>query len=121
MAPEIINKSVYNEKVDVWSLGVITYMLLTGKRLFPGETSEEVKRNVVRYEIDFNSQTLKKVSKEARSFLKCCLNRDTSLRQTPKQLLAHNWLNNQNRESIASQDAREVLTNLYSFSNASKF
>ena len=36
MAPEIITAKVYNEKVDIWSVGVITFMLLTGKNPFPG-------------------------------------------------------------------------------------
>ena len=36
MAPEIISAEVYNEKVDIWSVGVITFMLLTGKNPFPG-------------------------------------------------------------------------------------
>ena len=35
MAPEILNKQNYNEKVDIWSIGIITYALLTGKSLFP--------------------------------------------------------------------------------------
>jgi len=46
MAPEIIKKEIYNEKVDIWSLGIITYMLLTGKRPFPGLTSQDVKKNI---------------------------------------------------------------------------
>jgi calcium-dependent protein kinase len=36
MAPEIILNKNYNEKVDVWSIGVISYMLLTGRNPFPG-------------------------------------------------------------------------------------
>ena len=38
MAPEIIKGEVYNEKVDIWSIGVITYMLLSGRNPFPGRT-----------------------------------------------------------------------------------
>ena len=37
MAPEIIQKQPYNEKVDVWAMGVITYMLLSGRNPFPGK------------------------------------------------------------------------------------
>ena len=36
MAPEIILNKKYNEKVDIWSIGVISYMLLTGRNPFPG-------------------------------------------------------------------------------------
>jgi len=40
MAPEIIQNQVYNEKVDIWSIGVITYMLLSGSNPFPGKTKD---------------------------------------------------------------------------------
>ena len=40
MAPEIILKEKYNDKVDIWSIGVITYMLLTGRNPFPGVSKE---------------------------------------------------------------------------------
>mmetsp|Transcript_34635 Transcript_34635/g.52970 ORF Transcript_34635/g.52970 Transcript_34635/m.52970 type:complete len:268 (+) Transcript_34635:26-829(+) len=43
MAPEIIRGKVYNEKVDIWSIGVITYMLLSGRNPFPGRSKQEVK------------------------------------------------------------------------------
>ncbi len=38
MAPEIIQNKIYNEKVDIWSIGVITYKLLTKREPFPGIT-----------------------------------------------------------------------------------
>jgi serine/threonine protein kinase len=40
MAPEIIEAKVYNEKVDIWSIGIITYMLLTGRNPFPSKIKE---------------------------------------------------------------------------------
>jgi aurora kinase len=38
MAPELVNRQPYNEKVDVWSLGIITYQLLVGRTPFEAET-----------------------------------------------------------------------------------
>lgn len=42
MAPELIQRQRYNEKVDIWSLGVMTYMLLSGKNPFPGRNKNEI-------------------------------------------------------------------------------
>ena len=42
MAPELINKEEYNEKIDIWSIGIITSILLTGRHPFsiPYESAE---------------------------------------------------------------------------------
>ena len=40
MAPEVINSDNYDSKVDIWSLGVIMYILLTGKVPFPGQSKK---------------------------------------------------------------------------------
>jgi serine/threonine protein kinase len=42
MAPEIFEESGYDEKVDIWAVGVITYILLSGRPPFPGAGGEEV-------------------------------------------------------------------------------
>jgi serine/threonine protein kinase len=47
MAPEIIKKEIYNEKVDIWSLGVITYMLLSGQSPFPSSDTARIKKYIV--------------------------------------------------------------------------
>lgn len=58
MAPEIIKGEVYNEKVDVWSIGVITYMLLSGRNPFPGQTKDEVKKLIVKEELNLKKPQL---------------------------------------------------------------
>jgi serine/threonine protein kinase len=51
MAPEIIKGQLYNEKVDIWSIGVIAFMLLIGKNPFPGRNNQEVKKMIVMRDI----------------------------------------------------------------------
>ena len=104
MAPEIIKisenkaaKGTYNEKVDIWSIGVITYMLLTGRNPFPGKSKQEVKSMIVNSEINFNKPYFKSISKEAISFLQCALNKSVADRYSAKQLLDHAWLKNKEK------------------------
>ena len=47
MAPELIRRERYDEKVDIWAIGVISYMLLTGRNPFPGINKAQVKQAIV--------------------------------------------------------------------------
>lgn len=46
MPPEIINQKDYDSKVDIWSTGIVTYVLLTGKPPFFGNSREEVYKQI---------------------------------------------------------------------------
>ena len=76
MAPEILSGKIYNEKVDIWSVGVITFMLLTGKNPFPGNNREAVKGLIKKCEgnkLVKSTTHLDRVSKNAKDFLIHCL------------------------------------------------
>jgi aurora kinase len=55
MAPELVNRQPYNEKVDVWSLGIITYQLLVGRTPFEAETIKLIDANINNKKIIFKT------------------------------------------------------------------
>ena len=64
-APEIIINEPYCKSVDLWSLGVITYLMVTGKLPFASDNENEIARQIVYDEPDFNkNRTWKNISQE---------------------------------------------------------
>ena len=53
MAPEIIEAKNYNEKVDIWSIVIITYVLLSGRNPFPGKNKYEIKEMIISTHVNF--------------------------------------------------------------------
>ena len=69
-APEIILDEPYNKEVDMWSLGVMTYLMISGRLPFNAEDENKIARQIAFGEPDFNSDCWKKVSKECINFIK---------------------------------------------------
>jgi calcium-dependent protein kinase len=91
VAPEIFSES-YGYKVDMWSTGVVLYMLLSGNPPFRGKDNNEICGNVLTAELALDEAALPGVSDEARDFLRCVLNRDVAARPGPSEAAAHPWL-----------------------------
>lgn len=53
MAPELVRHQKYTEKVDVWSLGIITYQLLSGRTPFDGKNIKKINHNILYKEVKF--------------------------------------------------------------------
>jgi serine/threonine protein kinase len=93
MAPEIVKGNYYNQKVDIWSIGVICYMLLSGRSPFPGQTPDDIKHMIVHMNINLESKRyFDDISDEAKDFVMQCLERNIHLRYSAQELLDHKWL-----------------------------
>jgi serine/threonine protein kinase len=90
MAPEIVaNNQPYDCKVDVWSAGVIAYILLSGRPPFKGKTRDEIFAVIRNSKVEFPPAHWVKVSKDAKDFIFQALTKDPTLRPTAETLLQH--------------------------------
>ena len=94
MAPEIIKNEDYTEKVDIWSTGVITYILLSGRPPYGGKKKEEIYRSIKTSELNFSDPLWKKISGSAIDFIRQALNRNQQDRPSAQTLLDHPWIKN---------------------------
>ena len=93
MAPELVTKDIYNECIDVWALGIITYLLLCGITPFQATTIQQIHENVLNNEVFFDNRNWTGVSDEAKHFIMTCLNKDHKTRKSINWLLINDrWL-----------------------------
>ena len=87
VAPEVLHRS-YSMEADVWSIGVITYILLCGSRPFWARTESGIFRAVLRADPSFEEAPWPSVTPEAKDFVKRLLNKDMRKRMTAAQALS---------------------------------
>ena len=91
IAPEVIKEN-YNEKCDVWSCGVILYILLCGYPPFNGQSNVDIFHHIKHSEPVFEGEEWSDISKEAIDLIKIMLNKNPANRFTAEQCLNHKWL-----------------------------
>ncbi|KAL8509134.1 hypothetical protein ACS0TY_016360 [Phlomoides rotata] len=93
MAPEVLKRN-YGPEIDIWSAGVILYILLCGVPPFWAESEQGVAQAIIRGKIDFEREPWPSISDCAKSLVRQMLEPDPKLRLTAKQVLEHSWLLN---------------------------
>eukprot|EP01118_Nematostelium_gracile_P014414 TRINITY_DN5608_c0_g1_i1.p1 TRINITY_DN5608_c0_g1~~TRINITY_DN5608_c0_g1_i1.p1 ORF type:complete len:169 (+),score=46.85 TRINITY_DN5608_c0_g1_i1:663-1169(+) len=89
-APELVSQSDYGKSVDIWSVGVTTFVLLSGKRPFDDASHIKLKSIINDGKFEFG-QEFSGVSNEAKDFVKSLLNKEPSKRPTAASALEHSW------------------------------
>ncbi|KAF7813235.1 calcium-dependent protein kinase 26 isoform X1 [Senna tora] len=105
IAPEVLAGS-YNQAADVWSAGVILYILLSGMPPFWGKTKSQIFEAVKAADLRFPSEHWDHISKSAKDLIKGMLCTEPSRRLTAQQVLDHCWMesNLTNSEQLNEHD-----------------
>ena len=114
VAPEVLLDDGYDEKCDVWAIGVITYLLLSGESPFggagEGEDPRQVAKNILSGEVSFDDPVWDCVSGEAIDFIKSMLVLDPKKRPRATELHDHPWLIHMKRNSSIGSDESTLLS-----------
>jgi len=94
VAPEVLIRQPYNKQIDIWSLGVILYYMLTGTLPFDDETDNEeiIARLTVFNELKFPSNKWKGKSRLVRELITKCLIKDPEKRISIENILEDKWV-----------------------------
>ncbi|XP_043933672.1 death-associated protein kinase 2 [Protopterus annectens] len=106
VAPEIVNYELLGLPADMWSIGVITYILLSGASPFLGETKQETLANISATNYEFDEEYFSQTSELAKDFIRKLLVKDTRKRMAIEEALSHPWITT--KESVAPE-LRKVL------------
>jgi len=90
-APEIVRQETYGLPCDMWSIGVVVYLLLTGRQPFNGRTPEETRRLMIKGSYD-SSPLAHRCSMIASDLIARLLDMDAAKRITAEQALEHPWI-----------------------------
>ncbi|THU55826.1 hypothetical protein C4D60_Mb11t10710 [Musa balbisiana] len=119
MAPEVLKRN-YGPEVDVWSAGVILYILLCGVPPFWAESEQGVAQAILRSVIDFKREPWPKVSDSAKDLVRHMLDPDPKQRFTAQQVIDHSWLQNATKAPNVNL-GETVRARLQQFSVMNKF
>ena len=114
ISPEVID-GYYDEKCDVWSCGIILYILLCGYPPFNGRDDEEIFLNIKRLNYSFPSPEWNNISNDAKDLLKSIIC-DQFMRLNDEQVLNHIWLKNL---APNAKEGEKIQININSFKNYS--
>ncbi|XP_058401908.1 serine/threonine-protein kinase 33 isoform X3 [Diceros bicornis minor] len=109
MAPEVINAHDYSQQCDIWSIGVIMYILLCGEPPFLASSEEKLFELIRKGELHFEGPVWDSISGCAKSVLKQLMKVDPAHRITAKELLDNQWLTGNTLSSVRPTNVLEMM------------
>ncbi|KAJ3576807.1 hypothetical protein NP233_g186 [Leucocoprinus birnbaumii] len=110
VAPEVLKKRGHGKPVDIWSTGIITYVLLCGYSPFRADDTKTLIAENTAAKIEFQSRYWKKVSEEAKVFIRRLAAIDPDDRPTAQEALRDPWLSRET--GLADEEAPDLSLNL---------
>jgi len=104
VAPEILRYDPISLATDMWSLGVLTYVLLSGYSPFGSENKQQTFCNITQGALDFPSEIFAKISQDAIDFMKKLIVREPLARMTSKEAIQHAWLVSSSSPALPAQE-----------------
>jgi len=110
VAPEIVNGEGATFASDMWSIGIITYLLLSGVSPFRGQNDRETLQRIQMGDIDFDFELWQNISREAKHFVANLLVYKPEERMSVRQALAHPWLQILKQPGIEISEQYQIST-----------
>ncbi|XP_023607136.1 myosin light chain kinase family member 4 [Myotis lucifugus] len=117
LAPEVVNYDFVSFPTDMWSVGVIAYMLLSGLSPFLGDNDAETLNNILACRWDLEEEEFQNISEEAKEFISKLLIKEKSWRISASEALKHPWLSDhklhlrlKTQEKNCCSDAQDLVT-----------
>ncbi|XP_045080833.1 serine/threonine-protein kinase 17A [Coregonus clupeaformis] len=108
VAPEILNYEPISTATDMWSIGVLAYMMLTRTSPFLGEDKQETFLNISQINIDYTEDELQALSASAIHFIQSLLIKEPKSRASAEECLRHHWLQEQAQEKTEENLTSEI-------------
>jgi calcium-dependent protein kinase len=121
MSPEIVLREDYDRRCDVWAVGIIVYILITGYPPFFADAREDLNEAIVNQEIDFDDEIFEKVSPDCIDFIQKCLEKRQEDRPFVSELLQHKWMNHCEEEQLNQESRVKFANNLAQFRQIDAF
>ncbi|CAB1326289.1 unnamed protein product [Coregonus sp. 'balchen'] len=108
VAPEILSFEPISTATDMWSIGVLAYMMLTRTSPFLGEDKQETFLNISQINIDYTEEELQDLPASAIHFIRSLLIKEPKSRATAEECLRHHWLQDQVQEKREEDLTSEI-------------
>ncbi|CDQ70171.1 unnamed protein product [Oncorhynchus mykiss] len=108
VAPEILNYEPISTATDMWSIGVLAYVMLTGISPFLGEDKQETFLNISQINISYQEEELEHVDQAAITFIKALLIKEPQNRATAEECLQHQWLQPKEKKEAEATTASPI-------------